>query len=61
MGDIIFHLTVEEQRALTLPAGITYGEYQKLVELDNLNRLLGPKPDKQLSRDGYGAEDGAKK
>jgi len=65
MGDIIFHLTPEEQGLLLrkkFAAPLSSEEAKEasvLEEMDAINRLFG-KADQQKSPDGYGIEDRSK-
>lgn len=66
MGDILFHLTAEEERLLlrhTLALPMTDAERRKALvaaELHELNKLYAAPSDSQKSADGYGVEDRSK-
>ena len=66
MGDILFHLTGEEERLLlhhTLALPLTEAEIKEALvvrELHELNKLYAMPADTQKSADGYGVEDRSK-
>jgi hypothetical protein len=66
MGDILFHLTTEEERLLlrhTLSLPMTEAEHREaltIAELHELNKLYATPSDSQRSVDGYGVEDRSK-
>lgn len=66
LGDLLFHLTTEEERLLlrhTLALPMTETERREalvVVELHELNRLYAAPSDSQKSADGYGVEDRSK-
>lgn len=59
MSDIVFHFSREEIATLEA-ANDNDPEYRVLRKMAELNRVLGEKTDKQLSRDGYGVQDACK-
>lgn len=66
MGDILFHITAEEERLLlrhTLALPLTENELNEALvirELHELNQLYATPADSQKSKDGYGVEDRSK-
>lgn len=66
MGDILFHLTSEEERLLlrhTLALPMTEPERKEalvIAELHELNKLYSMPADSRKSKDGYGVEDRSK-